>query len=136
VGEEDAAGLGDLGGFGVPSDGTNPNGYTFLGTGSSADVFASPGSDEIAIYDYPLTQTRLQAHVDAALNILSLTGVSNVLSSAVLYSDLEPDPVSFPFRHNWSDSLIERISFRAARSNSVKGHESANSMRPKPRREL
>jgi len=136
VGEEDAAGLGDLGGFGVPFDGTNPNGYTFLGTGSSADVFASPGSDEIAIYDYPLTQTRLQAHVDAALNILSLTGVSNVLSSAVLYSDLEPDPVSFPFRHNWSDSLIERISFRAARSNSVKGYESANSLRPKPRREL
>jgi Concanavalin A-like lectin/glucanases superfamily len=93
-------------------------------------------ASELVICDYAWTSAQIQEVYESAINALLLSGVSNVIPTAVLYSDIEPTPVSFPFRHNWADSLIERITFRTARSIAVKGYESGNQSRPKPRREL
>jgi hypothetical protein len=83
-----------------------------------------------------LSVARALAHVEAALNQLLLTGYSNVISSAIIYSDIEPEPISFPFRHNWADPLIERISFSTGVSTASKGYESSTGQRIKPRREI
>lgn len=93
-------------------------------------------ASELMIFDYAVPDASLLAVYESALNVLSLSAVSNVIPSAVLYSDIEPDPISFPFRHNWSDSLIERLTFRTSHSKAVKGYESANQQRVKPRREI
>jgi hypothetical protein len=107
-----------------------------VGVAGVGNIFAGVGTDEIAIYETPLTVARALAHYEAGLNRLLLTGYSNVISSAILYSDIEPDPISFPFRHNWTDTLIERISFATGVSTAIKGYESANAQRIKPRREI
>src|SRR5262249_55936281 len=67
---------------------------------------------------------------------LLLNGYSNVVPSAILYSDEELPPISFPMRHNFVDSLIERISFFTNRSTTIGGSQEAGEGRPKPRREI
>lgn len=99
-------------------------------------AFPCDGGSRWALYNTALTYARRLAHYEAALNSLFLNGFSNVVPSAVLYSDVEPDPISFPFRHNWSDNLIERISFRTGISTVRKGYEQANGQCIKPRREI
>ena len=109
----------------------------YLGAQQSVviNVNHSAGVDEIATGP-SLTDGELLTIYESALNALLLTGYSNVISSAILYSGVEPDPVAFPWRHNWSDLLIERISFSTGVSTAVKGYESANAQRIKPRREI
>lgn len=107
-----------------------------IGVGGTSNLHFGVGTAEPAVYDHPLTDARARAHFEAALNTLSLVGVSNVLSSAVLYSDVEEPPTSLPIRHNWSDPLIERISFKSGISRAMKGYEQANAQRIKPRREI
>lgn len=92
--------------------------------------------DEALFYTHANGGTRYLAHYEAAINATLLNGDSNVVSSAILYSDIEPAPVEFPFRHNWSDSLIERISFRTNHSVARKGYSENAITRPKPRREI
>lgn len=109
----------------------------YIGAQQSIVVNAntSLGVDEPAIGPALLAGAVLQNY-ESALNALLLNGYSNVIPSAVLYSDIEPDPISFPFRHNWSDSFIERISFATGISTAVRGYEQANGQRIKPRREI
>lgn len=92
--------------------------------------------DECAIYDTALTEARILAHYEAAISATLLNGYSNVIGSAILYSDVEPDPVSYPFRHNWVDDHVERISFATGVSTARKGYEQGNAQRIKPRREI
>lgn len=89
-----------------------------------------------AYYTHALGGTRTLVHYEADIAGSLLSGVSSPIPSSILLSDVEPDPVSFPLRHNWSDSLIERIAFRTARSTAVKGYTANNVQRPKPRREI
>jgi hypothetical protein len=92
--------------------------------------------DEVAYYTHSLGSTRTTVHYESAINATLLNGFSNVVPSAILYSDLEPDPVSYPFRHNWSQNLIERIGFMSGLSTTVSGREEGNGVRPNPRREI
>lgn len=103
----------------------------------------SSGGPYVVVYDEALFYThanggaRYLAHYEAAINATLLNGDSNVVSSAILYSDVEPAPIHFPsLRHNWSDSLIERISFRTNHSIARKGYNENAITRPKPRREI
>lgn len=89
-----------------------------------------------AFYTYALSGAQRTAHYEAGINATLLNGDSNVVSSAILYSDVEPAPIQFPFRHNWTDSLIERISFRTNQSVARKGYSENAITRPKPRREI
>lgn len=92
--------------------------------------------DEVAFYDHSLTGTRVLAHYEAALNATLLRGVANAQTTAILRSTDAADPIEFPFRHNWTETLIERLSFRSAISQSVNGVEEGVGERITPRREL
>lgn len=92
--------------------------------------------DEAAIFDYALNAGQIETLYQAAINALLLNGRSNVIPTAILYSDVEPDPVSFPFRHNWDEPLIERISFLTNISKARTGPEENGMVRPVPRREI
>lgn len=108
----------------------------YFGRAQSANTWYSERQDEGILFDYALTDGQALSILESALNSLSLTGISNVISSAILYSDIEPDPISFPFRHNWVDNWIERLSFSTGVSTAVKGYEAGTAQRIKPRREV
>lgn len=103
--------------------------------GINTNIWHSMGVDEIHIGPAWTLQQWVDAY-ESALNATFLNGYSNVIPSAILYSEIEPDPIHFPFRHNWSNPLIERISFRTNVSKSQNGAEENSGLRPKPRREI
>lgn len=107
----------------------------FIGVSAQGTAWQARTS-RCAIYPTALTEARRTAHYEAALLATFLNGYSNVIPTAILYSDFEPDPISFPFRHNWSDPLIERISFQTNITRVRSGAEEAGQVRPKPRREI
>lgn len=108
----------------------------FIGRSFNTTAFASTRTDEAIFLDYAVDQALVTLIYETALNALFLNGVSNVIPTAILRSDFESDPVSFPFRHNWSEPLVERLSFRSDISQSVTGVEEGNGLRITPRREL
>lgn len=121
----------------TPIDVDTPTDEIGLGGTSHNKTFPWNGNlEEFTFYDYALTSSQALSIYEAMVNTISLNGFSNVISSAVLYSDVEPDPISFPFRHNWVDPLVERISFKTGISVAKKGYEQANAQRIKPRREI
>lgn len=108
----------------------------FIGRSENSAAFPGLRSCVLIFFDYALNQAQIASIFQAAINSLFLVGVSNVVPSAVLYSDVEPDSISFPFRHNWIDPLVERISFASGIATAVKGYEQANQQRVKPRHEM
>lgn len=108
-----------------------------LGGTSHNQTFPWSGwEEEFTFYDYALTEAQARSITEAMFGSLQLAGFSNVISTAVLYSDVEPAPISFPFRHNWVDDWIERISFATGVSTARKGYEQGVGQRVKPRREI
>lgn len=120
----------------LPSDPIEMDGAWGLSADSSGNNNASSfGIARPAIYT-SLSSARILVHYEAALNTLLLNGVSNVVPTAILYSDFPADPISFPFRHNWADTLIERLSFRTDVSRARTGAEEGVGLRVVPRREF
>lgn len=104
--------------------------------GTQILTHACPGATRWLVYDYALTQAQITAQYEAAILAVFLNGYSNVIPTAILYSDIEPTPTHFPFRHNWADALIERISFRTNISTARTGSEEGAATRARPRREI
>jgi hypothetical protein len=96
--EDTTLGLGDLSGFGFS---VVPTANTYIGTGQTADVFASHGMDEPAIYDYALSASRVLAHYEAALASLPLRATI-VINLAVELNTDQIVPTDFGFPHNFS----------------------------------
>lgn len=108
-----------------------------LGGTSHNQTFPFIGNEEeFTFYAPALTDAEETDIYEAMVGSLQLAGFSNVISSAVLYSDIEATPISFPFRHNWVDDWIERISFASGISTARKGYEQGVGQRIKPRREI
>jgi hypothetical protein len=93
-------------------------------------------ASELMIFDYALTETQQREVYESALNVIFLNGRSDANPTAILRSNFDPDPVSYPWRHNWTEILTERIAFRSAISQAVTGSEEATGERLTPRREL
>lgn len=93
-------------------------------------------SEEFTFYDYALTSTQGLAVYESMINSILLNGRADAGPTGILRSEFEPDPIEFPWRHNWTEPLIERISFHSAVSQSVNGVEEGVSQRISPRREL
>lgn len=93
-------------------------------------------SEELTFYDYALTAAQGLEVYESMINSLFLVGRADANPTGILRSDFEPDPIEFPWRHNWVEPLIERIAFRSAVSSSVDGNEEGVSQRISPRREL
>lgn len=108
----------------------------YFGRSQSADVWYSPGTDEAIGFNYALSDAEALSILESSINAVLLSGVSNVIPTAILDGTDEPDPIQFPFRHNWSEDLIERISFKTDISQAISGPEEAKQIRPKPRREI
>lgn len=109
----------------------------FLGRSVNTSAFPSTRLDEVALFDYAISESVNTQVYEAALNAIFLNGQSNVLSTAILLSAFEPDPISFPaMRHNWAEVLVERLSFRSDISQTITGVEEGNGLRIAPRREL
>lgn len=107
-----------------------------IGRSENSAAFPALRTCAFIVFDYPLNSAHVKSIHDASINASLLTAISNATPGAILYSDTEPTPTSFPMRHNWSDSLIERITFRTNVSKARKGYSENAVIRPKPRREI
>lgn len=116
----------------------DPQGSTewVFGRSHSANTHHSNGTDEPFILDYPWTLAEAIAVYEAAIGATLLRGRADANPTGILRSIFEPDPISYPFRHNWTEPLIERISFRSAISTAVTGVEESVAERETPRREM
>ena len=106
---------GSLSGWGIDISVT-PN--TYFGTGQTADVWHSPGTDEIAIYTTQLNAGRILAHYESGLATLPLSATITVRVVVELDTD-QVDPVDFPFLHNFAEPLsgqarpiVEHLSYK------------------------
>jgi hypothetical protein len=113
---------------------TNVAGDFFIHTPQTAPLYAL--YDEIAMGTTSESSGPILATYEAAFETTFLTGFSNVIPTAVLRSTEEPDPITFPLRHNWDSALVERISFLTNVSTSATGMEEGLAIRPTPRREI
>jgi hypothetical protein len=93
-------------------------------------------ASELIICDYAWTLAQDREVYESAINAVFITGVSNVVPTAVLYSGFPVDPASFPFRWNWAELPIERLSFATDISTARTGAEEGNGLRVSPRREF
>ena len=132
----DGVGTGDLAGFGIPPDGTNPSGYTYIGTGQTADVFASPGTDEPAIYATALSAGRILAHYEAALAVLPLRATIVINLGVELNTD-QVIPVDLGFPHNFSATfgdqnipIVEELEYKTNVNQSQPDYQQRISARP------
>lgn len=107
-----------------------------VGVSGGGNVWAGIGVDEPAIFDYALSEAEILAIYEAGIGATFLHGRADANPTGILRSTFEPPPISYPFRHNWSETLIERISFRSAISNAITGVEESVSEMEAPRREL
>lgn len=109
----------------------------FLGRSVNTTAFPSSRLDEVVFLNYALTALQITSVKDAALTALALHAYSNVLPSAVWYSQPNKIPVHFPsIRHNFGDPVLERVSFLTNNSKTVGGSIEGSEMMPKPRREI
>lgn len=107
-----------------------------FGRAQSNNTWWSNGTDEGFILDYPWSLAQAIEVYEAAIGATVLRGRADANPTGILRSTFEPDPVSYPFRHNWSEPLIERISFRSAISQAITGVEESVAERESPRREF
>lgn len=108
-----------------------------VGATAGSNTFQWQGnSEEFTFYNYALTSTQGLAVYESMINSILLNGRADAGPTGILRSEFEPDPIQFPWRHNWVEPLIERISFRSAVSQSVNAVEEGVSQRISPRREL
>lgn len=112
--------------------------YTVGNSSGPASVFyAGIGTDEAWLFGgVALTEAQGRTIYESALNILPMRMYSNVLPSAVWYSQPELTPIHYPFRHNFEEPLLERISFLNNNSKTLGGSVEGSELRPKPRREI
>jgi len=92
--------------------------------------------DEPFVFDYPLNDAQILAIYEAGIGATFLKGRADATPTGILRSTFEPNPISFPFRHNWTETLIERISFRSAISRAITGVEEPVAETAAPRREF
>lgn len=114
----------------------NPGDDVVWGSGGNNLAPLKGWSGELIVCDFAWTQADVTEVYESAINSVFLSGRSDVVVSATLSSTFEPDPVSFPLRHNWEEPLIERLSWQSAVSSAKTGAEEAIAQRVKPRREL
>jgi hypothetical protein len=92
--------------------------------------------DEAAYYNYALGADRILAHYEAALLVLDMRGEANIRTTAVLDGSDAPDPVGYPFRHNWDEPVIERFRWRTGTFRPTDGSHALARQRSAPRRQV
>lgn len=103
------------------TDAVNYNGSGIdwhFGQSVNTTAFPSAGTDEIALYDTPLSAARVLAHYEAALPILPLRATIIINVGVDLNTD-QIVPSDFGFAHNFSDTfgdspipIVEEITYK------------------------
>lgn len=116
----------------------DPGEYRIAEVGSGVGGFnVGAGTDEAWFFDDSLTEEDGRIIYESALNILPMRMYSNVLPSAVWYSQPAATPIHFSsLRHNFDEPILERISFFNNTSKTIGGSVEGSELRPKPRREI
>jgi concanavalin A-like lectin/glucanase superfamily protein len=92
--------------------------------------------DEAVYYNYALSADRILAHYEAALNELVMRGESNIRTTAIINGTAEPDPIAYPFRHNWDKLVIERFRWKSSVFKPTDGATGLRRQRSAPRRQV
>src|SRR4029079_12889642 len=74
------------------------------------------------------------ASYEAAFNDLVMHGECSIRVTAQIAGSSEPDPVAFPFRHNWEQRVMERLSWRSSVYAPTNGATELGRQRLTPRR--
>lgn len=114
---------------------TPPGDALFIGGLPFNDIHNDVDLDECAVYE-SLSESRIIAHYEAALNSLNMSGRCDIRITASLNGDTEPDPEPFDFRHNWESPFVERLSARSSVFKSKNGTAQMAAQRSGVRREL
>src|SRR5688572_1130875 len=75
----------------------------FIGRAQNTSGFPGLRTSAVIFFDYALSEANLVAIYEASQLAIFITGRSDANPTAILRSDFEPDPVSFPWRHNWAE---------------------------------
>lgn len=92
--------------------------------------------DEVEYHTRALSQAEILESYEAALNALNMRGEANIRTTAVLSGGDEPDPVTYPFRHNWEQPVVERFSWRTSLFKPTNGSTELRRQRSAPRRSV
>jgi hypothetical protein len=92
--------------------------------------------DEVEYHTRALSQVEIVASYEAALNALNMRGEANIRTTAVLNGLDEPDPIAYPFRHNWEQPVVERLSWRTSLFRPTNGSTELRRQRSAPRRSV
>lgn len=114
-----------------------------LGVSGGGNVWAAGGIDEPALYNYALTALQVRTHYEAAINRLLSRATIQVRVQVLLDTD-SPEPVNFPFAHNWTEPIsgserviTEHLSWHTHSNRSEPDYEQRVNARPHgPRRSL
>ncbi len=99
-------------------------------------AYTNARHDEVAFYNYALSAVRVLAHYEAALNVLNMRGSATIHTSAQLNGSEEPAAVKIPFRHNWSEPVVERLRWRSSVFVPTNGATQLARQRSSPRRQV
>lgn len=91
-------------------------------------------ADEVEYHTRALSPTEILDSYEAALLDLVMRGECNIVTSARITGTSEPDPVAYPFRHNWDSQVVERLSWRSSVYKPTNGATELAPQRTAPRR--
>lgn len=115
----------------------------FLGRSVNTSAFASTKLDEVALFDYALNATQIRQIYETAMLTLFSSATIRVRTQVLLDTDA-PEPVDFPFAHNWTEPIsgserviTEHLSWKTHSNQSEPDYQQRINARPRgPRRAL
>jgi hypothetical protein len=93
-------------------------------------------ADEVALTLSGLSGATIFAQYEAAFNTLNMFGQCDIRTSAVIRASDEPDPVAYPFRHNWEQPVVERLRWKSSVFKPIDGATELRRQRSAPRRQV
>ncbi len=104
--------------------------------GPDTGFYTNSRHDEVEYHTRALSAAEILESYEAALNELLMRGESNIRTTAILNGTDEPDPVAYPFRHNWDKPVIERFRWRTSVFKPTNGATGLRRQRSAPRRQV
>lgn len=93
-------------------------------------------ADEVALSTFALSGTQILTQYQAAFNTIVAHGECHIRTTTVLAAVTDPDPIAYPFRHNWSSPVVERLSWRSSVYKPTNGATQLGRQRLAPRRTI
>lgn len=92
--------------------------------------------DEAEYHTRALSAAEILESYEAALNSANARAQCDIRTTAILSARDEPDPIAYPFRHNWSKPVVERLRFKSSVFKPTDGSTELRRQRSSPRRQV